>query len=260
MKIISFSDLHLELGAKFVVPNDSSADVVILSGDIICFNNFEPLKDLLKNWDKPVLYVAGNHEYYTKRPMDQENTRFKNWISSNCPRIHFLDDKPVSINGVHFFGGTMWTDFNQGDEISMMLAQAEMSDFRLIKPYDNHEILVPQDTIHFHEAFKRKLISWFDTKLIGPRVVISHHAPTISPNTKYLGSLLTPAFSSLDMIEIIDRYQPALWIYGHTHECDDQLIGQTRIVSNQLGYLDEFGKFECSDFKIEGCPLYLEID
>ncbi len=45
-----------------------------------------------------------------------------------------------------------------------------------------------------------------------------------------------PAFNSLDMSEVIKKYQPRLWVYGHTHECDDQLIGNTRIISNQLGY------------------------
>jgi hypothetical protein len=37
-----------------------------------------------------------------------------------------------------------------------------------------------------------------------------------------------PAFNSLDMILVIEKYQPALWVYGHTHECDDQMIGKTR--------------------------------
>ena len=35
---------------------------------------------------------------------------------------------------------------------------------------------------------------------------------------------------------------------GHTHECDDQTIGKTRIISNQLGYPDNRGGFECAGF------------
>ena len=35
-----------------------------------------------------------------------------------------------------------------------------------------------------------------------------------------------PAFNSLDMIDVIENRQPALWAYGHTHECDDQKVAR----------------------------------
>jgi Icc-related predicted phosphoesterase len=79
-------------------------------------------------------------------------------------------------------------------------------------------------------------------------VVISHHAPVINSYTQFTGSTLTPAFNSLDMLNIIKKFQPALWVYGHTQECDDQMIGSTRIISNQLGYPDPLGGFECAGF------------
>jgi len=88
----------------------------------------------------------------------------------------------------------------------------------------------------------------------GPRVVISHNAPVINPNSKYKGGPLTP-FNSLDMVEIIETHQPALWVYGHTHECDDQMIGQTQIISNQLGYPGNLGGFECKDFDGAALPV-----
>ena len=34
MKIISYSDLHLEFGSNFMPPADTDADVMILAGDI----------------------------------------------------------------------------------------------------------------------------------------------------------------------------------------------------------------------------------
>jgi hypothetical protein len=68
-----------------------------------------------------------------------------------------------------------------------------------------------------------------------------------------------PAFNSLDMVKLIEKYQPALWVYGHTHECDDQTIGQTRIISNQLGYPDPYGGFECKDFDRAGLPIELGV-
>jgi len=44
-------------------------------------------------------------------------------------------------------------------------------------------------------------------------------------------------------------------VYGHTHECDEQMIGKTRIISNQLGYPDSSGGFECKDFDETGFPI-----
>ena len=64
-----------------------------------------------------------------------------------------------------------------------------------------------------------------------------------------------PAFNSLDMIPLIEKHQPALWVYGHTHECDDHAIGRTRIISNQLGYPDGRGTFECKSFDPAGLPV-----
>jgi Icc-related predicted phosphoesterase len=86
-------------------------------------------------------------------------------------------------------------------------------------------------------------------------VVITHNAPVINPNTKHRGSPFMPAFNSLDMVEVIERHQPALWVYGHTHECDDQTIGKTRIISNQLGYPGNSNVFECENFDEAGLPI-----
>ena len=44
MKIITYSDLHLEFGTDFRPPQDSDADVMILAGDIITFKDFRPLE------------------------------------------------------------------------------------------------------------------------------------------------------------------------------------------------------------------------
>jgi len=82
-----------------------------------------------------------------------------------------------------------------------------------------------------------------------------HRDRPTRPNTKHRGSPYMPAFNSLDMVEVIERHQPTLWVYGHTHECDDQTIGRTRIISNQLGYPANSNAFECQDFDEAGVPI-----
>jgi Icc-related predicted phosphoesterase len=173
--------------------------------------------------------------------MDEEDNRFKAWLEDRHPHVKLLLDEEVSIGGVNFFGGTMWTDFNGGNLRAMETAQDQMNDYRLIYNPDGTPF-TPRDSIVLHKNFASKLLNWFAKNLRGPRVVISHNAPVINPNSKYKGGPRTPAFNSLDMVEIIGNHQPALWVYGHTHECDDQTIGRTR-------------GFECKDFDEAGLPV-----
>jgi predicted phosphodiesterase len=44
MKIISYSDLHLEFGSSFMPPADTDADVMILAGDIITCKDYKFLQ------------------------------------------------------------------------------------------------------------------------------------------------------------------------------------------------------------------------
>jgi Icc-related predicted phosphoesterase len=258
IRIITYSDLHLEFGPVRTFRPDASADVMVLAGDIITLKDFDPLDRLLQQWKKPVLYVTGNHEYYTQRPMNHDEQEFKAWLESKHPQVKLLLDEETSLGGVNFFGGTMWTDFNGGNLRVMKTAQEQINDFRLIRNPD-HSPFSPADALALHKNFASKLLHWFSKDLSGPRVVITHNPPAINLRSKFKGSPLMAAFNSLDMVEVIERHQPALWMYGHTHECDDQRIGRTRIISNQLGYLTSSGAFECEDFDEAGLPVDMGV-
>src|SRR6202158_3107264 len=115
-----------------ILPPDANGDVMILAGDIVTLRDYEPLDPILRKWKKPVLYVTGIHEYYTRRPMNEEDNRFKAWLEDRHPHVKLLLDEEVSIGGVNFFGGTMWTGFNGGDFPGMAPAPPQMNAYRLI--------------------------------------------------------------------------------------------------------------------------------
>ncbi len=254
MKIITFSDLHLEFEHGWKLPEDIEGDVLILAGDIISLNNTSPLIQLLESWDKPVLYVTGNHEYYTHKPMQDGEDALRKNLKEYAPQVQFLKDEGVTIGGNQFFGGTMWTNFFDENPLAMQHAQHNMPDFKYIVNNDG-TIFKPEDSVVLHREFKDNLIQWFETDLSGSRIVMTHHAPVINPNSQFKNSQLQPAFNSLDMIEIIEEYQPDYWIYGHTHEWDNQKVGNTQIISNPLGYHLRYGMYECAGFEKEGCPI-----
>lgn len=254
MRILIYSDLHLEFKAKFEIPPEDSGDVMVLAGDVTTFKEMENLIPFIEKWHKPILFVAGNHEYYTKHDMHNCASRFKEWIRI-YDHITFLQDESLSIGGVNFFGGTMWTDLNKGNPITINSVTKSMNDYKII--YNGSVPLKAEDTIEFHKDFKDKLIEWFATPMNGPRVVITHHSPIHSEDPIINHSLSNPAFVSLDMEEVIAEHQPDLWIYGHTHDPDDRTIDKTRIVSNPRGYPHYNGEFECRSFDPNG--LIIEI-
>jgi predicted MPP superfamily phosphohydrolase len=98
MRIITYSELHLEFGSGWLLPPAVNGDVMILAGDIITLRDYEPLDQILRKWEKPVLYVTGNHEYYTRRPMNEEDNRFTAWLGDRHPHVKLLLDEEVSID------------------------------------------------------------------------------------------------------------------------------------------------------------------
>ena len=54
MRIITYSDLHLEFGSGWTLPAETDGDVMILAGDIITLKDYGPLDRLLQAWKKPV--------------------------------------------------------------------------------------------------------------------------------------------------------------------------------------------------------------
>lgn len=251
-KIITFSDLHLEFKEDFKPPLDSDADIMVLAGDIVTFDKIDRLQRFLEGWDRPFIYVCGNHEYYnvdmgSPLSMQQVENIIYDEIVCKFPKAYFLKDDYCTINGVQFFGGTMWTDFNNNDYFSKGRAAFRMKDYKCISNID--KVLTPNDTVLFHNGYVEKLIAWLEDSLEGPRVIISHHSPVYNRNTQYANDLW-PAYLSLDMPKIFMKYNPDVAIYGHTHECDDQICGNTRVISNQRGY--PMAGYLCEGFDPQG--------
>ncbi len=256
MRIASYSDIHLEFETPLPVIDAVEADLLVLSGDITTLPMISRLGEMLQNWQKPVLYVLGNHEYYHRnKTMNEVLQGFQEYCQQTLPNLTILDNQAIEIDGVHFFGGTMWTDFDNGNALQMIEAHQKLNDFRTIH-YREQRRLTPDDTRALHRHFREALAHWMDAPLTGPRVVISHHCPAYNPATLYKGSSLQGAFVARTMEEVILNQGPDLWFYGHTHEIDDRIIGPTRLISNQRGYRQEVS-YECSAF--DSCGMVVTV-
>jgi predicted phosphodiesterase len=105
MKIQVLSDLHLEF-IPFQ-PLITDADVVVLAGDIhLGTEGLQWAKEIFT--DKIVIYVLGNHEYYYHTTPTLIHQLRQLAIHS---QVHVLENESIEIEGVKFFGCTLWTDF-----------------------------------------------------------------------------------------------------------------------------------------------------
>lgn len=96
MKLHILSDLHL--GVQDMAQPATSADVVILAGDI---SRPERAAPWALAFDKPVIYVIGNHEFYGSS-LPEVKAAFHRLFDGT--HVHLLDDSAVELGGVRFLG------------------------------------------------------------------------------------------------------------------------------------------------------------
>ncbi len=230
------SDLHLERGIEEVPVVE--ADVVVLAGDIATgVNGVEWARD----WagQRPVIYVAGNHEFYGHSLPGLIGDLHR--AAAGSP-VHVLENREVALGGVRFLGCTLWSDFDfdgrERRESAMRLCERTVSDYYVIRR--DHQLPVSaEDTRALHLASRAWLTDRLAHEHDGPTVVVTHHAPYISwrPPEQAL-RLLAGAFVS-DLSEVMASHHVDLWIYGHTHRQADLNFAGTRILSNPRGYPNE---------------------
>ncbi|MGE5090467.1 MAG: metallophosphoesterase [Candidatus Levyibacteriota bacterium] len=246
MKLHVLSDLHLSV-APFANPHND-ADVVILAGDIA-----RPWDAVTwaARFDKPVLYVPGNHEFYGDT-LRGAITRLREACAGT--RVQVLDDEEVVLGGVRFLGSTLWTDFalfGDGDRraAAMREGQRWIRDFTRIRSADGPDApFTPEDSAALFKTSAQWLEARLRTQHPGPTVVITHHAPSPrSIHPRFAGSPLNACFVS-DAEHLLDGARVRLWIHGHTHDSFDYAVNGTRVVCNPRGYapngVDENARFD----------------
>lgn len=248
MKLALVSDIHLEFG-DIDVRNTNSADVLVLSGDICT------ARDLVKNnshhartvkfWHtvnqeyEHTVYVMGNHEHYGSDYRRTQSIIQDFFDRHNLHNIHLLEKSYISLSGYLFVGGTLWTDYNRGDPLTLQYASMSMNDYRAIK--DSHKPnykLYPNLIYDDHIACKSFIVDTLKQNPSTPTVVVGHHAPsTLSIAPQYQNDRHTNGLFVSDLSELIlDNPQIVLWTHGHTHDPFDYQVGDTRVVCNPRGY------------------------
>jgi predicted phosphodiesterase len=258
MRIQVASDLHLELlrvpGERLVLPAPD-ADVLVLAGDIASGTK---AIELFADWPVPVVYVAGNHEFYRQ---SWEGLRGKLKSASRGTNVHYLDNDGLELGGVHFLGATLWTDFtfevsdgfNQLD--AMRWVEDGINDFHEI--VTDYGMLRAQQTLDDHMLSRRWLTRELEKPFGGPTVVVTHHGcHPQSAHPRFAGNRINSGFIS-DMSPLLQHVD--LWVHGHVHDGFDYRVGRCRVVANPAGYArNRNGMRHASDLRVPALVYELE--
>lgn len=198
-----------------------------------------------------VVYVAGNHEFYHgKWPLGVQYLRDE---VRDLENVHFLEMDCVDIMGYTFVGGTLWTDMNRYDPLTLHAVGDMMNDFRIIRNSDyGFRNFKPADAALRHRHTVDYIRTIIRDRPDGEFVVVGHHAPSKqSTHPRYANDFLMNGAYSSDLSEfILDYPQIRLWTHGHTHEDFDYMIGSTRIVCNPRGYVNYEARADAFALKI----------
>jgi Icc-related predicted phosphoesterase len=241
-RIFAASDLHQEFHRKSGVTLPEDADVIVLAGDIDVGNRTADIAvELSERYPAAdIVWVAGNHEFYYGK-INEQIERYRE-VCAGHHRVHYLENDSVDLNGIRFLGCTLWTDFSLFGEAdkSMEIAGRSISDFAVIETTHGKRF-TPADAASRFKASCNYLEKELASGAPEKTVVITHFSPGFATRNQTFEADPITAYFQSNVNDIIDRHQPALWIYGHNHYSNDLYRGATRLVSNQLGYPGEAG-------------------
>lgn len=255
MKIQYASDLHLEFSDNWSYlkhnPLQVSGDILILAGDIgyLGDDNYSkhPFWDWASESYQQVIIALGNHEFYKYYNIAALTDSFCGEIR---PNVHYYYNAVVRIENVDIIVSTLWAHIELADAY---YTESCVSDFRRILKDD--ELITFAEFNQEHNRcldFIKQEVAQSSATF---KVVVTHHVPSfqmLAP--EFIGSRANGAFT-VELKEYIENSEINYWIYGHSHRNIDTLIGKTKCVSNQLGYVfaNEHLTFSTSKIIEIGC-------
>jgi predicted phosphodiesterase len=233
MKIRLLSDLHTEFRLPYKTQSFAGyrgEDVLVLAGDIASgsTNTMDVIKFFRDQGFPQIVYVPGNHEYYGTG-FDEFNAKMENKCME-FDNVHFLNPGRVVIDDVLFVGGTLWTNFAD-NPFSQSAAKRGINDFRMIRDFDVNRCA---QTYYEHLDYIKDQYEHRGWKKV---VVVTHFLPArecIAP--RFRGPDLINDYFANNLGDYIANMSDTTWLFGHTHDATDIVLGDTRVVANPHGY------------------------
>lgn len=232
------SDLHLEFPAnkEFLKlhPMQPVGEVLVLAGDIVPFTLIEKHQDFfsyVSDHFKTTFWLPGNHEYYNF-DINEKSGALHEAIRSN---VFLVNNTSIVHENTKLIFSTLWSKISPEHQWQI---ERSLNDFHVIKNKGYRFSAEKYNELHEESlAFiQNELKIVMDEKV----AVFTHHCPTfLNYPEQYRGEILNEAFA-VELFDLIEPSGIACWIYGHHHTNTPEFnIGDTRLLTNQLGYVQE---------------------
>jgi predicted MPP superfamily phosphohydrolase len=239
MKLQYVSDLHVECLttqettqlAESITQAVPDASVIVLAGDIgnTSSDTLYTFLELLDKRYKHVLYVFGNHEYYSSSYFDygingyDKKQDLKN-ICSSYENIYVLDNNCIDIEGYIIGGTTLWFDTFHP---YALLNTHRLNDYRYIP---GGGAFLREEQLSAEVFFRQLLVGGTELNLL-----VTHHNVSPICHPKWKDDPLN-VFYYTDMTEYLSYLQIPLVIHGHQHDNLDYSLGNSKVLMNARGY------------------------
>lgn len=230
------SDLHLEFPTNRLWlernPIEPVGDILIVAGDTYYLGKkFSELNywKMLSEQFQEVYVLPGNHEYYGGYDIASHRNEVIEKLHSN---VWLVNNTVIEKPDCRLIFTTLWSMIEQ--HVKQIVSG--MNDFRHIC-FDGQVMGVEQYN-QLHQSARTFLTHAIGSDTTKKQIVVTHHLPSGHCNVdEYKGSVLNEAFC-VDMTNFIENSGIDAWIYGHSHRnLAPFIIGQTRMLTNQLGYV-----------------------
>lgn len=236
------SDLHLEFpqNRQWLVDNplEAKGEILLIAGDTAYLNLSDSKYDKYiqyEFWDwasehyKQVIVCFGNHDFYDYYDLSTMPNGYCKEIRHN---VHAYYNDVVHIDDIDIIVSTLWSKIEPSNAF---LTERQVNDFYRIM-YGKHK-LTSDDFNREHErclTFVKQAVAESHAKT---KIVLTHHVPTqLCTAEEFRNSLINGAFT-VELGNYIADSGIDYWIYGHSHRNINTQIGNTLIISNQLGYI-----------------------
>ena len=147
--------------------------------------------------------------------------------------VHLVNNVSVQQDDIRFIFSTLWSKITPTHQWKIVRG---ISDFHLIKNRGRSLTAETFNELHAESlAFITRELAEDNT---GKTVVVTHHLPTFfNYPDMFRGDVLNEAFAT-ELFDFIETGGPDSWVFGHHHfQPGEFKIGQTKLYTNQLGYV-----------------------
>lgn len=263
MKIQIMSDLHINQDKSYNIKKINS-DLILVAGDT-SYNIYNTIEFLQKQStmldDKPIVFIAGNHEYEDYGVLNSINIAKE--MCDKSKKIIFLENDRISFEDFTIIGATLWTDFKLFGEVESYFCEQSVknfSDFERIFYNDTHRI-----SPHIVKNLFNKSYQYLDfalnNKTTDKNIIVTHFAPHFNSIHERYKNIYSSSYFASNCEALLGRNE--LWIHGHTHTNFNYNIEDTKIICNPKGYgventyFDENLIFDTNSLEIISEPSYL---